>query len=89
LDSLADGFHFQLPIIAGAVYCIDLTPKSKLLRQSGMMDNIKGTSARLRRTFHYPDDTSGTDSPEAMDEEGKLCYALQASLMCPSGHGGS
>ena len=35
------------------------------------MDNLRGTTARLRRTFQYPDDeTTTSDSPEAMDEEG-------------------
>lgn len=35
------------------------------------MDNLKGTTARLRRTFAYPtDDSSATSSaPEALDEE--------------------
>jgi hypothetical protein len=38
------------------------------------MDNIKSTTARLRRTFAYPtdEDSVSTDTPEAMDEEGKM-----------------
>jgi hypothetical protein len=39
------------------------------------MDDIKSTTARLRRTFHYPgddDDDSADSQPEAMDEEGKV-----------------
>lgn len=34
------------------------------------MDNIRGTSARLRRTFQYPADDSSNDSPDILDEEG-------------------
>jgi hypothetical protein len=37
------------------------------------MDNTRGTAARLRRTFQYPDDNhsdSEGSEPEAMDEEG-------------------
>ncbi|TPX07850.1 uncharacterized protein E0L32_010425 [Thyridium curvatum] len=33
------------------------------------MADIKGTTARLRKAFRYPDDSSSTNSPEAMDEE--------------------
>src|SRR3569833_490427 len=33
------------------------------------MESIKGTTARLRRTFQYPTDDSSNE-PEAMDEEG-------------------
>src|SRR5262245_36344849 len=36
------------------------------------MADIKGATARLRKTFHYPDDGNDSDSqPEAMDEQGK------------------
>lgn len=34
--------------------------------------DIKGTTSRLRRTFHYPtDDSSNGGTPEVLDEEGK------------------
>lgn len=37
------------------------------------MDNVRSTTARLRRTFQYPTDEDSTDSqPEALDEQGKL-----------------
>jgi hypothetical protein len=34
------------------------------------MPNYQGTTARLRRTFHYPEEDSTDSQPEALDEEG-------------------
>jgi hypothetical protein len=36
------------------------------------METFSDTTARLRRTFHYPDDdtTETSTTPDAMDEEG-------------------
>lgn len=41
--------------------------------------DIKETTARLRRTFHYPTDDSssnGGGTPEVLDEEGKLFSSI-------------
>ena len=40
------------------------------------MDQIKDKGARLRRTFHYPneDDDSNDSQPEAIDEQGPYSY---------------
>ncbi|KAI5458107.1 hypothetical protein BGZ63DRAFT_407412 [Mariannaea sp. PMI_226] len=33
------------------------------------MENVRSTSARLRRTFHYPEEDSTDSQPEALDEQ--------------------
>jgi hypothetical protein len=49
------------------------------------MDQIRDTTARLRRTFHYPTDESSNDSPEVMDEEGESSYYQHGSALYFSG----
>ncbi|KAF7537638.1 hypothetical protein G7Z17_g12808 [Cylindrodendrum hubeiense] len=45
------------------------------------MDNVRSTTARLRRTFQYPIEEDSTDSqPEALDEEGKLSSSPPKTL---------
>lgn len=41
---------------------------------------MEHTSARLRKTFHYPVDGDGDDDlPEALDEEGIVTFSLHKS----------
>lgn len=35
-----------------------------------IMPAYQGTTARLRRTFHYPEEDSTDSQPEALDEQG-------------------
>jgi hypothetical protein len=41
-----------------------------LIVSTTTMPNYQGTTARLRRTFHYPEEDSTDSQPEALDEEG-------------------
>lgn len=51
-------------------------------RQGAANDmDISETTARLRRTFHYPtDDSSNGGTPEVLDEEGMFAVANQIQL---------
>ena len=42
----------------------------RLVLSTTTMPDYQGTTARLRRTFHYPEEDSTDSQPEALDEEG-------------------
>jgi hypothetical protein len=41
------------------------------------MPNQRGTTARLRRTFHYPEEDSTDSQPEVLDEQEQEAYINQ------------
>ncbi|KAM0199845.1 hypothetical protein ACHAPI_002940 [Fusarium lateritium] len=44
------------------------------------MPNYQGTTARLRRTFHYPEEDSTDSQPEALDEQEQEDYIAQLAI---------
>ncbi|KAF5672434.1 hypothetical protein FHETE_3737 [Fusarium heterosporum] len=44
------------------------------------MPNYQGTTARLRRTFHYPEEDSTDSQPEALDEQEQEEYIAQLAI---------